>query len=269
MRYRRSYRRPRRGFRSRRRRVGRRYIRRRLRRGSRRVRSWRRRGVTGVKWSKFNNAVVPSEIYVKCKYTKAGQLTVANLNNTSGSFGILYQNDPFDPDPDLGNLSAQGFDFWRDYYGSYICTSARVTVDFYNQNNSQGLTGYLLVSEGLLGPSIVGTTPVDYLQNLPNIKWRNMGPTNSGRYKCRLSNIASTRRVRAATNRGTYWEDTAWSAATNASPSTRPLIYIIAGTQTGGPNSTGATLACEWKATITYNVRFYNRKLTPETQDPE
>jgi len=178
-------------------------------------------------------------------------------------------NDPFDPDDDLGNKSAQGFDFWRDYYGEYICTRADISLQVYNQSDKVGITAYLLPSQGNVVPLVVGTSPIDYITNLPNVRYKTAGPIGSGRYRAYLRHKWTSVYNKAVGKRGEQWEGTSWGAATNASPGSRPAIFIWAGTQSGNPNTQGASMLAEYKLTVNYHVKFFARKLTPELDDPE
>lgn len=272
MRYRRRFRRA-----IRRSRYRRRSIRRRSRLVSRRRRFGRRRGwtsykrrgvITGVART-FTNAQVPDALLVKLKYIKGLRLEVPN-DNLSTNSGISiggYMNDPYDPDPNVGNDSAQGFDFWRDYYFNYIVTRADIEVTFTNHNTFNGAVGYVQPQFQNQPVGLLGTTPLQTIRNYPRLRWVTMGSAGANNAVRRVRTSWSIRKDAAWLPRSSVWEGSGYSAGTAASPANRRQLNIWIGTDNGlGANT---SVIVDAVAKITYYCRFYNRKNTPEVLDPE
>lgn len=226
---------------------------------------------------RFNNAIVPDATYARLTYRKGGTCTISSnpIYTNSGPAIAVYLNDPFDPDPSLGNASAQGFDYFRDYYGFYIVTRAKVKVDFYNLGTEQysgyAAVGYVLPQLGSTINAITDQSPVNYIQNVPRLKWKRMTAPGGGKSWCTIHHEWSIKKDQAATNRGHYWEGSEWAAQTNAGPagSYRRGLYIFAGTENGAGNVAAVTRRILYKVTVIYYTRFYGRKVTPELEDPE
>jgi len=229
-----------------------------------------------MKSVRYTNAVVPDVTYARLKYVKGGYLQISNstLSTNSGLSQPVYLNDPFDPDPDVANASAQGFDYFRDYYSQYFVASCTVIVEFSNlgesANGKYGCVGYVLPQFGSPFPSVLSTTPVNYIQNIPRIKWKRMSGPFAGRQNTRIKTSWSVKEDQGApTGRGNFWEGTSWGAFTNASPAIRRPLHIILGTENGAGNLAADAITAQYKVTVIYNCRFYTRKNTPELEDPE
>lgn len=226
---------------------------------------------------RFNNAIVPDVTYARLIFRKAGQLSIPGniLNTNSGSNLVAYCNDPFDPDPDVGNKFAQGFDYFRDFYQSYIVVKAKIRVDWTNlgridsSTSPWGTTAYVLPQLGGTVQAITNLSPVDYIQNLPRIKWRTMSAPGANKQRCSIRHEWTLRKDQAALNRGNFWEGSNWAANTTGSPVNRRALYLVLGTANGAGNTSEAILSAQYKLTILYYCRFYGRKVTPELDDPE
>lgn len=244
--------------------------------GRRKVRLWRRKGQYILRQTRFHNAIVPDVTYARLTYRKGGLLLIANnsLATNSGQTTPIYVNDPYDPDPDLANSSAQGFDYFRDYYNFWICTKSKIRVEFnnigiaQNQNSPWGAVGYVLPQFGG-SPNIVAQSPVNYVQNLPRIKWVSLSGPGAGKSKGVVRHEWTLVKDQGAQNRSNTWEYSAWSAAINGSPTNRRVLYLAAGTANGAGNVTELQQVIQYKVTIVYYTRFYARKPTAELEDPE
>lgn len=228
---------------------------------------YKKGGWNQLRIGKFNNSIVPEALLTKCKYTVQFPINITTTDVTSGLYGYVMLNDPYDPNNNLANASAQGFDFWRDYYKKYIVTKSKWTVHFHAQS-AYWWNVYALPTMGDGTNAIVSTSVSQYTKNLPYVKYTTIGPITSIDQTKTLNGTWTLAGDQAALGRGKYWEESDWSASTTASPATRRALNIFS--QTAADTQAGANYQVALvSVTVTYYVRFYQRKQTPELEDPE
>lgn len=232
-----------------------------------------RNNVSAIKFRRFENAVVPQATYAKLKYktdipfiwTAAGTLYWDNVFR-------FRCNSPFDPDAVVGNASAQGFDYFRDYYQNYIVTRSKIIVKFRNIANAYfrcavvpvyGQTTQLPPASERVNSEIMQVT------NLPHIKWKTIGWPNGTKSVCTVGNSWNIWKDQGLdSTRGDSFERSTFAATTSESPVSIRAYNIIMQTTTGAAFP-DAALAAYLSVTVTYHTKFYGRKQTAEIVDPE
>jgi len=209
---------------------------------------------------------VPDALYTKLTYTKGFQQVLSAAQINTGNINIGYLNDPFDPDPDLGNFSAQGFDFWRDYYNNYIVSRSSVTVKVTGLSSFPSYAA-IMPQCGTSLPAVTGATGLQYWQNLPRVRYRWINPAGANKQTVTLKTGWSIKKDAGYQNRSATFETSGWSAATNASPIQRRQLNFWLSTVIN--NTLGADTGFHCTVRFVYHCRFYGRKATPELLDPE
>jgi len=115
-------------------------------------------------------------------------------------------------------------------------------------------------------PAVTDLSPLQFICNLPRIKYKYIGTVGDG-IKKRMVVKWSIKKDAAYQNRSLVWEGSGYSAVTTGSPSIVRNLFIANTLDTGVIVPRNVATAA--KITLIQKVRFYGRKQTPELEDPE
>lgn len=91
----------------------------------------------------------PREMRVKLKYAS---LTPASVPSGTTGFRQAYRcNSVYDPDPNIGGISAYGFAQWSQFYQRYTVVASSATIRVLDKDTGTGVTGTVT---GLYGISL-------------------------------------------------------------------------------------------------------------------
>lgn len=236
---------------------------------SKRAKAWKSKQGWSVKFKKFNNAVVPNVTYARLTY-RANTILQPLLDTNYVATNTVYAlNNPYDPDSSLGNVSAQGFDYFRDYYARYMVYKAKAYIKFLNSSDNFW-TVFAVPQMGGSNFSVnVASADVNQVLGVPYIKYKNIGPATGSNNVKKIVCSWSISEDQAVNGRGNAYEySSTFDATVSSAPSAQRQLYIGIMSSNGQPFGT-ATAIMNAQVTIVYYTKFFPRKATPESTDPE
>lgn len=202
---------------------------------------------------------MPEALYTNLTYKTIG--LIGHGNGTYSDTALVYRlNSPYDPKSGI-NEAAQGFNYWKEYYTTYLVTSAIAIATFTNtQDYPVGV--FILPQLGSAGPVYTNAT-FEIISNWPGVKYCVLTPKGTPGSKRTLKVYWSIRKDGGVGNRAVAWEGSNYSAAVNTDPVSTRWLYQGTFSPTGQVWTGAVTQDAQITLTIKYKTKFFARTQNP------